>query len=124
MLKELQELLVDVLIGLAEVSSSLRVADDDVLDACILQHCRGDLSGECTLLLEIDVLCAQMDIGSCDSLLDRDDIDRRDTVDNIDLRILDQRLQSLTKRYCLSGGHVHLPVAGDNFLSHWNHSPF
>ena len=59
-----QRALVDGLVRLGEVLAALRVADDDVLHAQIQQHVRADLAGERAGLLEVNVLCAHMDVGA------------------------------------------------------------
>ena len=56
-----QNLLVDGEIRFAEILAALGMADDDVLDAQVLQHVGGDLAGVGALLLKIHVLGAHGD---------------------------------------------------------------
>ena len=55
-------------IALVEVLTALGVADDNVLNAQLLQHVSGDLAGESAGLLEVHVLSADSDLGALAAL--------------------------------------------------------
>ena len=77
MLESLENLLVYSFVGLCEILSSLGMSDDDILHAGIGQHIGSDLSGISALLLEIHVLCADLDVASLCSLYSGNDVDGR-----------------------------------------------
>ncbi len=116
-LESLEDFSVQESIILFVVISSLRVADDDVLDACIFEHCAGDLAGKCAAVLVRDILCAYSNIGALDSLNNGNDVDCRYAVNDINVIILYQGSKELDKRLCLRGSLVHFPVTGYDFPS-------
>ena len=103
MLKRLQNLLVQELICLIEVLTSLGVSDDDPLAACIDKHVRGNLTSEGSLLLDIHILSANRDICSLHSLDDRDNINCRYAVNNIGISPGNKRLQVSTRAFASVG---------------------
>ena len=117
MLKCLQNLLVQELICLIEVLTSLGMSDDDPLAARIDKHVRGNLTGEGSLLLDIHILSADRDVRPLHSLDNRDNINCRYAVNNIGVSSGNKRLQGLHQSLRLGRSHVHLPVAGNNLLS-------
>ncbi len=58
------EFLRDQLVRLFVVSTTLRVADDDVLRADILQHFSRSFTGECARQVQVNVLRAQNDVAT------------------------------------------------------------
>ena len=112
MLKSLEDLLVDRLVCLCEVLTSLGMADDDVLNACVHKHSRGDLACKCTALLEIHVLSSDLDVGALCCLNCSRDINRRYAEKNI-YCIACACLDHLRdKSLCLRRSFIHFPVAG------------
>ena len=77
MLECLQDLLIHILISLAEILSSLGMAKNNVFNTCIYQHVRRNLACISAALLEIHILCSNLDISAFCSLYDRNDIDCR-----------------------------------------------
>ena len=75
MLDSLENLLVNGLVGLSKLLSSLGMTDDNVLNACIYQHSGRNLAGESTLLLEVHVLSTDVDVAALSSFHSRDDVD-------------------------------------------------
>ena len=71
-----------------EVASSLGMAHDHVLNACIYKHVRRDLTGVCALILEIQVLCAYMYIAALYSIDHWYEVDGWYTVHNVHILIL------------------------------------
>ena len=77
MLESLQNLLVDGLVCLGKIFSSLGMSDDHILHACIHQHCGRNLACIGTLLLKVHVLGTDMDIGAFCSLHCGNDVNGR-----------------------------------------------
>ena len=71
-----------------EVASSLGMAHDDVLNACIYKHVCRNLTGVCALILEIQVLCADMYIAALYSIDHWYEVDGWYTVHNVHILIL------------------------------------
>jgi predicted amidophosphoribosyltransferase len=63
------------------------VADDNILNACVLEHCAGDLTGESAAVLIGHILCADCYVCALDSLDYGNDVDRGYAVDDIDIII-------------------------------------
>lgn len=70
------DLVGDKLVGVAEKSSSLRVAENDPVDVGILELLWGDFTGEGTLELGVGVLGGDLDRG-LDRFLDLEEVDGR-----------------------------------------------
>ena len=117
MLEGLQHLLVHGLISLSKVLSPLGMSDDDILNACIHQHCRRNLAGISSLLLEVHVLGTDVDVGALGRLHGRDDVNGGHTEHYVHLIVHYKGLQCINQLYRLTGSHVHLPVAGNDLLS-------
>ena len=75
-LESLQDLLINGLVCLCKILSSLGVADDHILNANLGQHIGSDLAGVSTLLLEIHILGANLDVGTFCCLDHGDNVDR------------------------------------------------
>ena len=71
-----------------EVASSLGMAHDHVLYARIYEHVCRNLTGVCALILEIQVLCADMYIGALYSIDHRYEVDGWYTVHDVHVLIL------------------------------------
>ena len=112
------DLLVDSLVSLAEILTALAVTHDDVLHAQILQHIGGNLAGVSALLLKVDVLSTHGDPQIFEGLHSGGNIAGRDTDQGVaPLGAGHDLLQVLSEFLGLGGGHVHLPVAGDDSLT-------
>ena len=109
------DLLVDCLVGLAEILAALAVAHDDVFYAQVLQHFGGHLAGVGALLLKVDVLGAHGDAQVLEGLGGGGDVAGGDADQRLAPLGPGQDLLDLLGEFLgLSGGHVHLPVAGDD----------
>ena len=93
------------------------MADDDVLDACIFEHCAGDLAGECAAVLIGNVLSADSNVGALDCLDYGNNVNCGHAVNDINVIILYQGSKQLDKSLCLRGSLVHFPVTGYDFPS-------
>ena len=101
------------------------MTDDNILNASIYQHCSRDFSGESTLVLIRNVLSTELYIGSLDCLSNRNNVDCRNAVHNIHIRVVYEGLQQLYELLCFARSLVHLPVSGNNLLTCHNYdSPF
>ncbi len=114
----------DGVVGLAEVLSSLRVADDDVLDAHFLQHGSGNFAGESAVGRPVAVFSADFDVGA-GSLFESDlKVDIGDTDDDVAVCVCNEGLELSDERLGLGRSLVHFPVAGDDGFAkcfvHWN----
>ena len=94
MLKSFQHFLVNVFVCLAEILSSLRMSENNVFNACVCKHVRGDLACVSAFFLEVHVLSANLDIGSLCRFNNRNDIDSRNAEYYVNFVILYQRFQS------------------------------
>ena len=92
--------------------------DDDIFYANFLQHIRGNFSGECAALLEVQVLRTQFDVAALERLCHCRQADIRRADDNLSLGICNQRKQILHQRHRLGRGFIHFPVSRDNWFSH------
>ena len=105
---------VDGLVGLAEQPPPLRVADDHVLGASLLQHPGADLAGERPFALPVQVLARHADVRVPRRLrhgVQRGERRRDDDLDVVD--VLDHAAELLDEHDRLVDGLVHLPVRGD-----------
>ena len=117
-LQRREHLAVDGEIRLAEILAALRVTDDDVLYAQVLQHIGGDFAGVRAVLLIKHILCAHGYAGILEALDGGGDIYGGHAHHNVaPFGLGQQGLQFLGKLLRLAGGLVHLPVAGDNGLA-------
>jgi hypothetical protein len=87
--------LVDRLVGLAEVLSSLAVTDDDVLRARLQEHIRGDLTGERALFLKMDVLRADLHVRALRGVRRGGDVDEGNAEDDLASRFAIGQLRGL-----------------------------
>ena len=111
-------LLVDGLIRFTEVLAALTVAYDDILHTQILQHIGGNLAGVSALLLKVQVLSTHRDPELLEGLHGGGDVAGGDTDQGVaPLGAGHDLLQVLGEFLGLGGGHVHLPVAGDDSLT-------
>ena len=112
------DLLVHRGVRLAEVLPPLAVAHDDVLHGKILEHLRGDLAGVGALLLEVHVLRAHGDAQVLERAGGGGDVAGGDADQRVaPLGAGHDLLHLLGELLRLGGGHVHLPVSGDNGLA-------
>ena len=113
-----QHLLIDSEVRLAEVLPPFGVADDDVLDAQILQHIGGHLAGVGAGLLIKYVLSAHGHPNVLEGLHGGGDIHGGHAHHHVaPLGAGQQALEFFGKFLGLGGGLVHLPVAGDDGLA-------
>ena len=111
------------LVGLAEILAAFAVADDDVFDAGLLEHGRGDLAGERAGFGPVDVLRADLDVaagGRLDHRRKRGEGRADDDVGLARADVRDQRLQRFDQRFAFGGGLVHFPVTGDDDFAHFS----
>ena len=92
MLKGLENLLVDGLIRLRKILSSLGMADNNVFHACIHKHFGRNLAGICALLLKIHILSPDQNIGILCRLHGRDNVNGGYAEHHVHVVILYQRL--------------------------------
>ena len=104
------------LVGLAVVLAPLRMADDRVAHAEVLQHRRRLLAGEGALRLRRDVLRAQRDRRARHQRLHLRQVRRRHAHRDVARRRAHARQQGLQQRLVGSQAAVHLPVACDQLL--------
>ena len=83
MLKCFVHFFVDICICFSEVSSSLGMSQNNVFNACIYQHIRGDFTCVGTFLFEVHVLSANLDVCSFSSFYYRDNVDCRYAVNYV-----------------------------------------
>ena len=77
MLESFEHFFVNVLVCLTEVLSSLGVSKYNVLNACIYEHSRSDLTCVSAFLLEVHVLSTNLDVRTFSCLNNRNDVDSR-----------------------------------------------
>ena len=105
------------------------MADDNVLNAQLLEHVSGDLAGESAGLLEVHVLSADCNLGTLSSLYSSLNIGERYAKNHLaPLGLGQERLHLFDQSLCLCRSLVHLPVTGDNGLTisaiHVGFTPF
>ena len=99
-------------IGLIEKAPALAVADDDVFYVQIRQHVGGNLPGEGTLFLPVEILSAHGDAAVLQQLSRRGQVYIGHAQDDAaPLGPGQGAFQLLHKRLGLRGGFVHLPVS-------------
>ena len=110
---------VDGLVRIAEILAPLGMADDDVLDAGVLQHGGGQLARISAAFFPMDILGAHADIcGRPDFFGRQRQRRRRRANDNGPvLHVFHQRQKLLQKRLRLGVRLVHFPVARDDGLA-------
>ena len=102
-----------------EQPPALGVADDHVLGAGLPQHRRADLAGERALLLPVQVLPGDADVGVARRFGDRVQRRERRRHDDLDVvEVLDQAAELLDEHDRLVHGLEHLPVGGDEGRAH------
>ncbi len=115
-------LLVHVLVRLAKVAATLRVADNAVRRADGRQHVGCRLTGVRALLLPVDILSAKSKrrLLVLDDLGDALQVDRRRAYDDIDIACATLKLprEPLCEHDGTAVGLIHLPVAGNHWLTH------
>ena len=102
------------------IFTTFGVSEDDILCTCRLHHFSAYLTSEGAFLLVGTVLSSQTDNVLIEELSDACQVDKRCTDDNATVGLVS--FQCLIEFFCKSNAvlkiHVHLPVAGYNFLSH------
>ena len=104
-------------IGFAEVLSALRVTNDNILYAHLSQHISRDLAGKCAVLFEVNVFCADFNVGAFGQRQSSFQVCERYADDYAAGLVCCDRLQSVNQLSSLFAVLVHLPVAGNNCLS-------
>ena len=99
-------------IVLAKDISSLGVSDDDVFNTCILKHGCTDLTGKCPFILDVEVFCTYVYVAALNCCNHRYNVDSGHAVYYVHCIVLYKILKLITELNCLTGSHVHLPVAG------------
>ena len=94
------------------------MADNGKLNAQLLEHIGGNFACECALFRPVDILSAKADIAALYELGCQSQVNVGGADNNVALCILHQGLELVYEFLCLGGGHVHLPVACDNGLTH------
>jgi hypothetical protein len=118
LLERLLDLLVHGLIGLAEILPSFAVPDNNIFASQIQQHIGRYLTGECALVLPMEVLGGKADVRSLDGFGHRGSRgEGRAEHDVPFLDVRDERDELRCKLTRLRRGHVHLPVAGEDGTS-------
>src|ERR1035441_1378745 len=113
------ELEVDGVVGLAEVLASFRVSDDDVGYTDREQNAGADLAGEGAFLFPMEILRADgyvRALGRIDGGIERKEIWADDNF--VAVVAVDHRKEIAEEVTGLVGCFVHLPVGGEEFLSH------
>ena len=77
MLESFEHFFVNVFVCLTEILSSLGMSKYYILNACIYEHSRSDLTCVSTFLLKVHVLSTNLDVCSFSCLNNRDDVDSR-----------------------------------------------
>ena len=90
------------------------MADDHILHAQVQQHIGGNLAGEGTGLLVVDILGAHMDVGAGALGNNIAQVGEGHTDDDLAAGVMDAGDQSLQQQTGLGGGIVHFPVAGNH----------
>ena len=104
-------LLVNCLVCLSEVLSSLGVTDDDICYTHLSEPEGRDLTCESTLLLEVAVLSCDLDVGVSSCLKSCGKSCERNAESDLSLSILNEGLELVDKLSSVSGNTaVHLPV--------------
>ena len=116
-IKSLASLLANKLIGLVVVLTTLGVANHHVAASKLGQHLRGDLTGECTIIVDRDVLCTVLDLKiiSVNNGLHGTKIGERRDHQDLATRVVKVVIrkfhgQALNQVICLEVIEVHLPV--------------
>ena len=91
MLKCFQDFLINILIGLSKVISSLGVSQDYIFYACIYQHSRGNLSCISTALFKVHIFSTNLDVGSFTCFYHRNDVDSWYTEYHVNFLVCYQR---------------------------------
>jgi len=112
------QLAVDRFVGLSEVLTAFRVADDDVLRQ-LLHHEGGDLSGVGALILPVHVLGSDPDVGPFQYVSDGRDGGRRGTDGQLHRAdVCQRRFQCRRQLNTLRDSLVHFPVSSDKWRPH------
>ena len=106
------------LVGLAEVLAALAVADDHILHATGLEHVGAEFARIGAALGEVDVLRAQMDVAALGRFLDGGKVRRGHAHHHVAVRVLHGGHERGNQLAGFVGGLVHLPVAGNDRLTH------
>ena len=102
-----------------EIASSLGVSHNNIFYTGIYQHISGDFSGIGSLILKVEVLRSNRDSCALYLLHYCRNVNGRDTEDHVHLICIGNRNQGITESLCLRNCHIHLPVSGNNFFSHF-----
>ncbi len=112
------DLLVDGEVGLVVVLTALRVADDDVLHAQLLEHLGGNLAGVGAVGLIVAVLSADGDAAVLEQTHSGGNVHVGHAENDLaPLGLAQLGLDVLGEGLGLGQGLVHLPVAGDDGLA-------
>ena len=117
MLKRLQHLLIHRFIRLREIFPSLRMSDDNIVDAGVRKHSRRNLARIRAAFLVIHILRANFDIRSLCRFHSRNNVNCRNAEHHVRFLIRYQRSQFFYQCNRFARRLVHFPVSGDNFLS-------
>ena len=84
-----------------------------------LDHVNGDLTGECALVLPVDVLDGELHVGTLDDVgdLGGSEVSRGDDHFGL-LHVLDGFHDILSELNGFANGLVHLPVTSNDILTH------
>ncbi len=85
MLKRLGYLLVEESVIFLEIIATLGMSDDNIFHTRIHEHCRRDLACERALFLDIHILSADFHVCALNCLHNRNDIDRRHAVYDVNI---------------------------------------
>ena len=110
--------LVNAFIRLAEIGAAFAMANNGVLYTQGQKHLGRDLPRIGALLLPMDILAAQLNIGAFDQLTDNREIYKRRAYHNITCGIPHKRHKGHDQSLGLIRGHIHFPVTGNDRLSH------
>jgi hypothetical protein len=113
------QLEVDGLVGLVEVLAALTVADEDVGAADGGEHGGRCLAGVGTLIEPVHGLGADVDLRGVGGLKDRGERGHRGTEDDVCVVMCGyEGKEGIGEGYGFGGGLVHLPVGGNEWLTH------
>ena len=91
-----------------------------VLNAEGQEHLGRDFSSVRAALRPMDVLAAKMDVGALNELMHGAKIHERRAHDHVTFGVLDEGNKLADQGFCLLRGLVHLPVTGNDILTHCN----
>ena len=114
------ELEVHRLVGFGEVLAALGVAEDDILDAEVLEHSGRDFAGVGAIGLPVHILSAEADLRAFERGGGGRDVHEGHADNHLHpaIAFVGGLADALDKRGGLGGQLVHLPITCDDFGTH------